>query len=379
MSAAAAITQPEIRLRFESLPAEYTARGSKSLGAFLMVFPCVWGGAPTAIVIWSLARGTLEPGMLPLLLFTAVGLALFLFGLNQFFYEERVVLSRKEIRFTRKSLFGTRTWCEPTRSFQGILRRTVRRSRSHSRYTVYLLELVHPDKDKTVTIYRSTSGEGFRQRQEEACRALGLPALEESSEGLISRSVEDLHKSVGELVRESKLAVDFDPSAPVPEGLSLSTDPESDTLTITFTQRRFPLLGALIGLGFPAAFIYLGFRVDEVPVVFGVLGCLFAAVVVLGMVWSHLATVQLRIRPSGLELLVATPWGSFPLKKIEASDVKAVKIGRSRRAAQGLVVVTGDDETMCVSGVSREALNWLRGCILAVLSRGVPQAENLKR
>ena len=89
-----------------------------------------------------------------------------------------------------------------------------------------------------------------------------MPAVEKDGEQLVKRDVEDLDKSVRELVTEGKIEVRFDPSQRPPKGLTVRVD--GDALDITVTKKGMPVVGSLIGLAIPAVFIYIGFFVDDI-------------------------------------------------------------------------------------------------------------------
>lgn len=74
-------------------------------------------------------------------------------------------------------------------------------SKNSSPYTFYIVELYHTDTKKTVIAYPSNSVHGVRAIWEDSCRQLNLPAIEKVGRTLIKRYVEDLDKSVRDLVK----------------------------------------------------------------------------------------------------------------------------------------------------------------------------------
>jgi hypothetical protein len=370
MSASAVSTKPSVEITVDTLPAIYTTKGATGLGVFLMLFAAFWGGLPTVLLVKCLTDNTFEPGMLLCLAFTVAGVAIFFAGLNQCFREQTVTLDEREARVDKRSIFGRTQWSEPLANYEGIMARTEARSRNDSSYTVYLLDLHHIDTSKTVRLYEAQSPEGWRERLEHYCRALGMPAVEESSGGLIKRDVTDLDKSVRELVQEKKLRVEFDPSAPVPRGLAAAADEESGALVISILRKRFSPLGAVIGFVLPAAFFYIGFFLKDGPIVFGVLGILIGLLVLAALAWECITRRHIRLAKDEVHAYTMTPWGPTPGKRVNAAEVEMVKVGRGQHhTVQGVVIATDQGEVVVGAGLGREELEWLRNCILAVVTK----------
>jgi len=71
------------------LPFEWeSSKGSKAAGVFLVIFALFWGGMPTAILVGSIASGKFEPEILFTLIFTVIGIGIFIGGLALFRYKK---------------------------------------------------------------------------------------------------------------------------------------------------------------------------------------------------------------------------------------------------------------------------------------------------
>ncbi|NIO21162.1 MAG: hypothetical protein GTN76_10580 [Candidatus Aenigmarchaeota archaeon] len=63
------------------------------------------------------------------------------------------------VRVTEKGLFATK-WSEPVSAFKGVLLRKIQRGGGKYSFWVHAVELVHPDKDKTLLLaIEGTTGE----------------------------------------------------------------------------------------------------------------------------------------------------------------------------------------------------------------------------
>ncbi len=104
------------------------------------------------------------------------------------FKRERIEIHRDQITVTEKGIFGEKKWTEPVSAYKSLLHRTDLQIRSESEFgfmgpdrvylhTVYLLELIHPNHEKTLLIFRTPEEKVIRQMWKDAARALNLPAL----------------------------------------------------------------------------------------------------------------------------------------------------------------------------------------------------------
>lgn len=356
-------------INVDHLPVEHEDKGTKVLGVFLTLFSLVWGGVPTAALIGLTASGKFEPALLIMLVFTVVGIGLFILGI-------KLLLSRKIIRIDvegvtvrQKGLFGWTSWTEPFDRYRGVLSRSEYHSggKNSPSYTLYIVELAHDEKQKIVRLYTSRSEAGHRKIWEEYCRKLKMSAVEKDGDGYIERSVEDLDKSAAELVREGKVDLAFDPRKNVPEHLQVV--PEDDELVITVVRKKISLIGALLGLAIPSVFIYVGFFVKGAPFMFGIVGVFFLLVITAVMIWNAVTKEQIRVSVRGVNVCQLTPWGQTAGRQIKSNAIETVRVWKKDGTGAEAVWLAGDTATISVGqGLKREALEWLRDCILKVLA-----------
>ncbi len=363
------INYNEERIDLDSLPAEKEIKGTKTLGCFMVGFATLWGGIPTAVLIGSLFSGKFEPAMLMILIFTVVGAVLFLVGLNQFFIKGTIKIGAEEISYFRKTLFKRAEWTEPVSSYKGVLYRSEYHSggKNHSSYTLYIVELLHEEKEKTVQLFSSRSDGEVRKYWEDGARMLGKPALEKDGSGFIERDVEDLDKSVKELVQEKKIKVDFDPRSTPPDGLSVEV--KDGLMCITLSTSPVPPVAALFMLAFPCVFIYIGFFMKEPPIIFGIIGILFLLIFGGVVVGSHFVRRQLQLSSSYVRSVLLTPWGGKMAVQLSADEIEQVTVKESSQTTRKEVSVKSDTgEITLGQSLKPEAQEWLKNCILAVIS-----------
>ncbi len=359
------------RIDLSRLPAIHNDRSNKGAGIFLILFSLIWGGVPAAIIISSLSRGEFDPAMFFLFLFPAIGLGLLLFGLWLITRTQTIRIDAANVSRESRSIFGYNYWTEPLHRYRGIRSRSEYRSggKNSSSYTLYIVELFHDDKKKRITLYESRSDAGFRKIWEDYCRQLNKPALEGEGAAMITRSVEDLDKSVRELAREGKLDVTFDPKQSPPDGFNVKVD--RDLLHILLPKPGNIGPGIIIALLFPAVFIYIGFGISDAPTAFGFIGILILLLIMGALIWNRISQPVLLLGRDKVHYFHQTPWGNTAGKMLDAIEIETVRIGRirDRNERDGVLLITDDTTLKIADGLPQDALKWLNDCILAVITR----------
>ena len=223
------------------LPAEHRESGFRGAGLFLIIFSLFWGGMPTLMLIGAIQRGRMEPGLWFLLLFTIIGTGLFIAGLKMVTTRRTIRFSTDQVDFNERSLFGQRIWSEPLDRFTGVRSFSEYHSggKNRSSYTLYIVELFHPDRKKRLRLYESRSEEGLRGIQEHFCRQLSRPAVEGEGDQMVTRAVEDLDKSVRELAHEGKWSSHLIPPTPRRRASCCASSRASGS-GLSCPARRFP-------------------------------------------------------------------------------------------------------------------------------------------
>ena len=135
------------------------------------------------------------------------------------------------------------------------------------------------------------------------------------------------------------------------------------------TGKSSACLGGLIGLIVSGVFVYLGFFVKSAPMFFGFLGAVFVLVIVASVVWALITTEQIRVAKDEIHLRRQTPWGPTNGTRIDATGVETVRIGKKdNQGTEGILIETDAGTTVVGTGLPSDSLEWLRNCILKVIS-----------
>ena len=115
------------------------------------------------------------------IVFLFLGVGLFLYGLREARWRKTISISKDRVAVIERGLFGMTSWEEPLSNYKGVMARSKDVSRrgkiGHNIYTVYLVDLCHPDDARTVTLFASKSDEDWQSSAEDAAARLGLRML----------------------------------------------------------------------------------------------------------------------------------------------------------------------------------------------------------
>ena len=83
----------------------------------------------------------------------------------------------------------------------------------------YVIELYHPNPEKTVPLYLSTSAKGVRKKWKEYAKQFKLPILIDTDEGMKSIELKNINKSVSQLYKLGIIKDTYDAYDPLPAAI----------------------------------------------------------------------------------------------------------------------------------------------------------------
>lgn len=359
------------RIDLSSPPVVAHKAGSRLGATFLILFALFWGGAPAVGLYSTVRSGDIGPEIAILLIFPIFGVAIFLFGIHNWLWRRSVTYDGHAFTVTERGLRGEKSWTEPLSAYDGVMRSTRRVKTRNSSYTLYMVDLVHPDSDRKINLYTDTSETGFRGIWESYARQLRLPAFDQGEGGMVRREAADLDKSVGELIAEGKIDIDYDALARPASGLAF--DIEGDTIVITRTGPQNSWPASLMAVLFPLIFVGVGFFAPGLDlvgrVIFGGMGLLFELLFAIGVYKDLTTRERLRVGPDGLRASRAGPRGESERKHIPDDEIEAITVKRKENRWRPAVEISGDRETLRFGrGLPRNSLDFVMHTILAKIA-----------
>jgi hypothetical protein len=327
-----------------------------------------------------------------------------------------------EVRCGAASDGGSADWTEPLSAYRGVRWRSymLARQSDRDRGRVNVIELAHPDPDRTVPlVVRRTgnenaaeaaklawdmaqagadapeetrkaledraarlareSGDGaVRAKWEELARQLDMPAIDARDGAEVVRAAEDVDKSIVDLAEEGKVSRDWH-GAPAPESLEVRTlgdpdDPESQELHVILHATTMPLwfflvFGAIGAVTFVAGLVQLQFGLMFFGLVFGGVG---------GGMWYLERRFPRSIRISRTRMSYqpaskTTGHFTLPLDRIESIHIASADRKRAgtrtlNLSGRELVISSDDGEQRIGSGLDDAALEWLRDYLVSAVA-----------
>lgn len=359
------------QLELSALPVEASQTGSRLGGVLLILFAVVWGGFPTVGLLSMLRSGELGGEAVIFLVFPLVGIGILLFGIHIFLWRRSVAFDGQTFTVTERGLTGERSWSEPLSAYDGVLRSTRQVRTKNSSYTLYMVDLIHPVPDRKINLYTDTREAGFRTKWEEYARLLNLPAFEQGDGEVVRREAADLDKSVGDLIREGKVEVNYNSLAHPADGVAV--DIEGDTIVITRTGPKNPWWGSLFAVLFPLIFVGVGLFAPDLDllgrVIFSGVGTLFEILFVIGVYSDLTSRGRLRIGPDGIRMSKLKASGEDRGDFIPADEIESIHVGKKQGEWRPSIVMASDRKTLRFgAGLPRTSLDFLSNTVLAKIA-----------
>ena len=307
--------------------------------------------------------------------FAAVALVTVAQGVFGLAKRRKALIDKDVVSVTGRSVLGRESWQEPLARFSGIAHREGRMPRKNNPATYQIIELIHPDPQKTILLDVMRGKQPPHARAAEFANALRLPLIDEAGGVVVAQGSGG--RPLRERAGEGSIAVAYDPSAPVPAGLTLSRRKNKtlgsdgghagDALVITINApriRRVLLIGAialplLIAIG---AVLQNGLQ----PGVFVVLLIVAAAV----WFWRQDAARPRVLEITREEIILNDAFGAIggpgKVVRLRHDEIEQVYASKSR---SGVLIIAGKTWTLATGGgLSQEALEWLKGYLTAAIA-----------
>lgn len=174
-----------VRYDLANRPARRVERGAPIVALFAIPFGVIFGGIPAAGIVADIAELGFRPAQLALVPFVLVGLAAIALGVVQLTARREVVIDVDEVTVRDRLFLRDRVWTEPIEAYRGVRRRLERvpAKRNRPELKLYCVDLVHPDRTRTIELRRTQSKAGWEDAEQASAAELGVAVLERTSSG----------------------------------------------------------------------------------------------------------------------------------------------------------------------------------------------------
>ncbi len=345
------------------LPVSQERKESAAAAFFVIIFSLLFGSVSLYSLVWAFLNRMLAAATLVTLIpFILISIGLFILGLSLKVRKDTITISHDAVSLDHRGLFSSYEWKEDLAGYEGVLlRRATGGKRS---YNVIELHHGNPERCIDLAVYLMTwiPENEVRARWEGYSRQLNLPALNETSEGIVGRKPSDLDRPVGEIAREAGAGGALpDISAP-PRGLTLAHAGGSEIISVNVKKTMTP--STLVLLAFCAVMIAIGIaKSDNIRYqIVGVFGMLLAAYALIYTIFDLITKMTVRVEAGLFRFARKTPFGEISHKMVEAGKIEEILITRGPYQKFDAVTVVTDKFTVRIGEkLSDDALQWLKG------------------
>jgi hypothetical protein len=353
----------------DQLPIAYHDAGSRGFGIFLVLFGLLFAGAGVLALVGTLRSEGLSPWLLFGLLFVAAGCGIIVLGLWVASTLDLEITDHRVLQSRRIPLLGTRAWEAPLHEYRSVLQEEIHHSGNNGgSYTEYTLTLVHGnDEKRNVELYNARSDAGFRAQAEKFARMFELPLSRKTPQGMELRGVEELDLSLRERIQKGRLRVDFVDTGQAPgRGLRMLRDGSRTVIEMSLRKGFFIAL-IFVAVG-AAVFFFVGWMSDDFFVSF--FGIVFGGVGLVMAVASLFGKEKLSLEGDQLTHGWVIFGREYRRTSLCTHEVEEVSLEVVQGTASPTLRIRSDRASISVGSLlSREQKEWLRGCLLRLLSR----------
>ena len=193
------------------------------LGLYEMLNGFNYTNPNVAEIIPAEAVPLYQPLMTPVfydIIFMIIGLGIITASVFSYIRYRKFIFDGKKMIIGNRPVFGgKRIVTENIKNYLGVRFRIAFYQSGLVNRNKYIVELYHKDPSKIVPLYVSTSSENVRKRWKEYARFFKLPALINTDEGLMTRDLKNLDKSIKEMAKLGYVTDNFDTYEELPDGI----------------------------------------------------------------------------------------------------------------------------------------------------------------
>ena len=193
------------------------------LGLYEMLNGFDYTNPNVAEIIPAEAVPSYQPLITPVffdVIFMIVGLGIICASVLSYIRYRKFIFDGKNMIIGERPVFGAkRIVTESIKNYLGVRFRIAFYQSGLINSNKYIVELYHKDPSKIVPLYVSTSSENVRKKWKEYARFFKLPALINTDEGLMTRDLKNLDKSIKEMARLGYVTDNFDSYEELPDGI----------------------------------------------------------------------------------------------------------------------------------------------------------------
>ena len=238
----------------------------------------------------------------------------------------------------------------------------------------YIVELYHPNPEKIVPLYLSTSAKGVRKKWKDYARAFKLPAMIDTDSGLKKIEIKNLNKSVAQLYKMGLLKDEYDQYDPLPDTISFVRKKDKMVLKVRKILWDAYNLLAWLAIALIAAIVLM---IAANPEVFKeVFSSTMYSMIIAGILIIVVA-LQILFRKEKLvikkhKIVNTHKYMLFSTKhnEIMKKDIEAIEVTQNPSTGRCFVSIISEDNTITFGAkMSIKDLQWIKRFLIHEIIR----------
>lgn len=278
---------------------------------------------------------------------------------------KKVFYDGKSIVIVQRPAIGKKkSFKEELKKYDGVCLRIEFFQFGFMRKRRYIIELSNKNINKVAPLYISTNSKNLRHIWKRYAKELGLPALFLTDEGMVARGVQDLDKSIIELIKKKKIKNDFDKKQSMPAAIAYTR--KKDKTVIKSRRIRWDAFNVVY-------WVFMLFFVIFAVLVIGINGTVERAGAVMVIALAFLALYvfcyakkeKVVVKPH--KIVIVQKFMLFSRKKDEIAkeNIEAIEVGFNPINNRHYLVISSENrEVIFGEKMSSEELKWVKGFLI---------------
>lgn len=229
----------------------------------------------------------------------------------------------------------------------------------------YVVELYHPNAEKIVPLYLSTSSKGVRRKWKDYARAFKLPAMIDTDDGLKKIELKNLNKSIAQLHKLGLIKDEYDPYEPLPDAINFVRKKDKMVLKVRkILWDAYNLLAWLAIILVGAIVVMVVANLDTFRQIFASTIYSMAAI----GIFIILVAIQILFRKEKLvikrhKIVNTHKYMLFSTKhnEIMKKDIEAIEVSENPATGRFFVSIISEDNTITFGAKMKiKDLQWIK-------------------
>ena len=284
---------------------------------------------------------------------------------------KKIFLNKDSVEIVYRPVFGSKQRVkEKLKNYEGVRFRIEFFQFGFLNKNKYIIELYHKNKNKIAPLYISTSDKKIRKMWEYYAKGLNLPALIMTDEGMVTRKVEDLDKSLRDLAQDGLIESKYDDRTPLPPSLALVRKRDKTVIkSRKFVWDAYNFI-SWIGVALLGIFLICSALSDEFGLSisnkywqYGFYG--LGMIIIVLAVWILCKKDKIVIKPHKVIIVHKFMLFSHKNNEINKDDIESVDVSFDPSTERYFVTISSDCKTMVFGKkLPIDDLRWVKAFLI---------------